>query len=54
MRKAQGMMAALWPTPQAAEMLPQGAPGRTGCAGPCSRTLDSVSWPNTTLVKGTS
>jgi dihydrofolate reductase len=47
------MMAAFWPTPQAAEMLPAVAAGMNASEKiVCSRTLDSVSWQNTTLVKG--
>jgi dihydrofolate reductase len=47
------MMAAFWPTPQAAEMLPAVAAGMNASEKIVfSRTLDSVSWQNTTLVKG--
>jgi dihydrofolate reductase len=47
------MMAAFWPTPQAAEMLPAVAAGMNAMRKyVCSRTLDAVSWQNTTLVKG--
>ena len=47
------MMAAFWPTPQAAAMLPQVAAGMNRMRKSVfSRTLDSVSWQNTTLVKG--
>jgi len=47
------MMAAFWPTPQAAEMLPAVAAGMNAMPKTVfSRTLDSVSWKNTTLVKG--
>jgi dihydrofolate reductase len=47
------MMAAFWPTPQAAQMLPQVAAGMNAMRKiVVSRTLDSVSWRNTTLVKG--
>lgn len=47
------MMAAFWPTPDAARMLPEVARGMN--AAPklvFSRTLDTVSWQNTTLMKG--
>jgi dihydrofolate reductase len=47
------MMAAFWPTPDAARMLPEVARGMN--AAPklvCSRTLDAVSWQNTSLLKG--
>lgn len=47
------MMASFWPTPEAAEMLPEVA--RSMNAMPktvFSRTLDSVSWENTRLVTG--
>jgi dihydrofolate reductase len=47
------MMAAFWPTPQAAQMLPHVAPGMNRMRKTVfSRTLDRVSWQNTTLVKG--
>ncbi len=47
------MMAAFWPTPQAAEMLPQVAAGMNRMRKTVfSRTLDTVSWQNTRLVKG--
>jgi dihydrofolate reductase len=47
------MMAAFWPTPQAAAMLPQVAAGMNRLRKTVfSRTLDTVSWQNTTLVKG--
>jgi dihydrofolate reductase len=47
------MMAAFWPTAQAAQMLPQVAEGMNRMPKTVfSRTLDSVSWRNTTLVKG--
>ena len=47
------MMAGFWPTPQAAEMLPAVAAGMNAAHKIVfSRTLDTVSWQNTTLVKG--
>jgi dihydrofolate reductase len=47
------MMAAFWPTPQAAEMLPAVAAGMNASEKIVfSRTLDSASWQNTTLIKG--
>jgi dihydrofolate reductase len=47
------MMAAFWPTPEAARRLPAVARGMN--ASPklvFSRTLDRASWQNTTLLKG--
>jgi dihydrofolate reductase len=47
------MMAAFWPTPQAAAMLPQVAAGMNRMRKIVfSRRLDAVTWENTTLVKG--
>jgi dihydrofolate reductase len=47
------MMAAFWPTPQAAKMLPDVAAGMNAmCKIVVSRTLDAVTWQNTTLLKG--
>jgi dihydrofolate reductase len=47
------MMAAFWPTVQAAQMLPQVAEGMNRMRKTVfSRTLDSVTWQNTTLLKG--
>lgn len=47
------MMAAFWPTPQAAQMLPQVAAGMNAMRKIVfSRTLDTVTWENTRLVKG--
>lgn len=52
-RVTYDMMAAFWPTPQAAQMLPKVAAGmNTMRKRVFSRTLDSVTWENTTLVKG--
>jgi dihydrofolate reductase len=47
------MMAAFWPTPQAAQMLPEVAKGMNAMPKHvCSRTLASVDWTNTTLHRG--
>jgi dihydrofolate reductase len=47
------MMAAFWPTAQAAKMLPQVAEGMNRMRKIVfSRTLDKATWQNTTLVKG--
>ena len=47
------MMAAFWPTPQAAQMLPAVAAGMNAMHKTVfSRTLDTVSWRNTTLLRG--
>jgi dihydrofolate reductase len=47
------MMAAFWSTPQAAQMLPDVAAGMNAMHKMvCSRTLDTVAWQNTTLLKG--
>lgn len=47
------MMAAFWPTPQAAQTLPEVAAGMNAMHKIVfSRTLDNVTWQNTTLVKG--
>ena len=47
------MMAAFWPTPQAAQMLPDVAAGmNTMHKIVVSRTLDTVAWQNTTLLEG--
>lgn len=52
-RVTYDMMAAFWPTPQAAQLLPQVAAGMNAMRKTVfSRTLDTVSWQNTTLVKG--
>ena len=46
------MMAAFWPSPQAAQMMPQVAEGMNRMRKTVfSRTLDVASWQNTTLVK---
>lgn len=47
------MMAAFWPTPQAAAMLPKVAEGMNAMRkNVFSRTLDNVTWQNTALRKG--
>lgn len=47
------MMASFWPTPQAAQLLPDVAKGMNGARKyVASRTLEAVSWENTTLLKG--
>jgi dihydrofolate reductase len=47
------MMAAFWPTPQAAQMLPEVAAGMNAMHKIVfSRRLDTVAWQNTTLMKG--
>jgi len=47
------MMAAFWPTPQAAQMLPKVAAGMNAMRKTVfSRSLDTVSWQNTILMKG--
>ena len=47
------MMAAFWPTPQAAQMLPQVAAAMNAMRKHvCTRTLARVTWANTTLLKG--
>src|SRR6478736_5010160 len=52
-RVTYDMMAAFWPTPQAAAMLPTVAAGMNNMRKIVfSRNLDHVSWQNTTLVRG--
>jgi dihydrofolate reductase len=47
------MMAGFWPTPQAAEMLPDVAAGMNRMAKfVVSRTIERADWQNTTLLKG--
>ena len=47
------MMASFWPTPQAAQMLPEVAKGMNRMRkNVASRTLKDVSWQGTTLLKG--
>ena len=51
-RKTYDMMAAWWPTPMAAEAMPQVAASMTAMPKIVfSRSLTSVDWSNTTLVK---
>jgi dihydrofolate reductase len=46
-------MKAFWPTPQAAQMMPEVAAGMNRRSKyVVSRTLDSADWQNTTLLKG--
>jgi dihydrofolate reductase len=52
-RVTYDMMAAFWPTPQAAKMLPKVAAGMNAMRKTVfSRTLDTVAWQNTVLMKG--
>lgn len=47
------MMAAFWPTPEAAQLLPDVAAGMNAMQKiVVSRTLDRVTWQNTTLLEG--
>jgi dihydrofolate reductase len=47
------MMASFWPTPEAAAMMPKVAAGMNAMHKIVfSRTLDTVTWQNTSLVKG--
>jgi dihydrofolate reductase len=47
------MMAGFWPTPQAAQMLPDVAAGMNRMPKfVASRTLDRAEWQNTTLLRG--
>jgi dihydrofolate reductase len=47
------MMASFWPTPMAAEMMPEVARGMNNARKIVfSKTLQDVSWKNTTLLKG--
>lgn len=47
------MMAGFWPSPQAAQMLPDVAAGMNRMKKfVCSRTLTTVEWQGTSLVKG--
>ena len=47
------MMAAFWPTPQAAQMLPAVAAGMNAMRKyVCSRTLGETTWQNTVLLQG--
>jgi dihydrofolate reductase len=52
-RVTYDLMAAFWPTPQAAKMLPKVAAGMNAMRKTVfSRTLDTVAWQNTVLLKG--
>ncbi len=52
-RVTYDQMAAFWPTPQAAEMLPKVAEGMNKLPKyVVSRNLDKATWQNTTLLKG--
>ena len=52
-RKTYDMMASFWPSPMAMQTMPQVAEGMNRLAKfVASRTLDSASWANTTVVKG--
>jgi dihydrofolate reductase len=52
-RVTYDMMAAFWPTPQAAQMMPKVAAGMNAMRKTVfSRTLDTVSWQNSILMKG--
>ncbi len=52
-RLTYAMMAAFWPTPQAAQMLPAVAAGMNRARKfVVSRTLETAEWENTTLLKG--
>jgi dihydrofolate reductase len=52
-RVTYDMMAKYWPSPQAAAAMPVVAAGMNRTPKfVCSKTLESVSWQNTTLLKG--
>jgi dihydrofolate reductase len=52
-RVTYDMMAGFWPTPVAAQMMPEVAAGMNRAAKVVfSRTLTEASWQNTTLLKG--
>lgn len=52
-RVTYDLMAAFWPTPQAAKMLPKVAAGMNAMRKTVfSRPLDTVAWQNTVLLKG--
>lgn len=52
-RKTYEMMASFWPTPQAAQMLPQVAAGMNRMRKyVVSRSLGKADWQNTTVLKG--
>lgn len=51
-RKTYDLMASFWPTPQAAQMMPEVAAGMNRMPKVVfSRTMDKATWNNTTLVK---
>jgi len=51
-RKTYDLMAGFWPTPQAAQMMPEVAEGMNRMPKVVfSRTMDKATWSNTTLVK---
>jgi dihydrofolate reductase len=52
-RKTYEMMASFWPSPMARQVAPKVAEGMNNLSKfVFSRTLETVSWKNTTLVKG--
>ncbi|HEX6976410.1 MAG TPA: dihydrofolate reductase family protein [Vicinamibacterales bacterium] len=52
-RKTYEMMAAFWPTAQAAQMLPEVAAGMNAKRKiVASRTMERATWHNTTILKG--
>jgi dihydrofolate reductase len=52
-RKTYDMMASFWPSPMAMQTMPEVAEGMNRLAKfVVSRTLESASWRNTTLIKG--
>jgi dihydrofolate reductase len=52
-RKTYDLMNSFWPTPQAKQSMPEVAEAMNSRSKIVfSRTIDSVSWSNTTLVKG--
>lgn len=51
-RRTYDLMASFWPTPQAAQMMPEVAEGMNRMPKVVfSRTMDKAGWNNTTLVK---
>lgn len=51
-RKTYELMASFWPTPQAAQMMPEVAKGMNRMPKVVfSRTMDKVEWSNTILIK---
>ena len=52
-RKTYEMMASFWPTPQAAQMMPEVAAGMNRMQKyVVSKSLDKADWQNTTVLKG--